>query len=74
MTRFFAHINVAGPIRYRQAPDSIGVLEAPDEPMPVGLAFEAVWTEGGLATWRLTVHGADVPGRWVICGSRVPAG
>jgi hypothetical protein len=47
--RYFAHITAAGPVRYRQVPDAIGVLEAPDKPMPVGTAFEAGWTEGGLA-------------------------
>jgi hypothetical protein len=27
-------------------------------------------TEGGLAVWRLHVHGADIPGRWVIIDQR----
>jgi hypothetical protein len=27
-------------------------------------------TEGGLAVWGLHVHGADVPGRWVIIDRR----
>jgi hypothetical protein len=22
---------------------------------------------GGVALWRLTVHGVEVPGRWVVC-------
>jgi hypothetical protein len=65
-TRYFAHITAAGPIRYDQVPESIEVLESPDKPMPIGMAFEAGWTEGRLATWRLTVHGADVTGRWII--------
>jgi hypothetical protein len=64
--RYFAHITAAGPIRYRQVPDAIGVLEAPDHPMPIGRAFAVGWTDGGLAVWRLTVRGAEVPGRWVI--------
>jgi hypothetical protein len=66
MTRYFAHITVAGAVRHGQLPGSIGVLEAPDQPMPIGMAFEVGWTDGGLALWRLTVHGANVPGHWVI--------
>jgi hypothetical protein len=63
--RYYAHVHAAGPVRHGQLPGSIGVLEAPDHPMPTGTAFEAGWTEDGLATWRLTVHGAEVPGRWI---------
>jgi hypothetical protein len=66
MTRHFAHIRGTGPIRYGQLPSSIGVLDAPDHLMPIGTAYEAGWTESGLAIWRLTVRGADLPGRWVI--------
>jgi len=70
MTRYFAHITRAGPIRDNQFPFSIGVLEAPDKPMPIGIASEIGRTEGGLAVWGLNVHGADVPGRWVIIDGR----
>ena len=38
--------------------------------MPVGMASEIGRTEGGLAVWRLNVHDADVPGRWVILDGR----
>jgi hypothetical protein len=30
------------------------------------MAFEVGWNPEGLAVWRLSIHGADVPGRWVI--------
>ena len=40
-TRYFAHISAAGPIRYGRIPGAIGVLDAPDHPMPIGMAFEA---------------------------------
>jgi hypothetical protein len=66
MSRYFAHINVAVPVRYDQIPGSIGVLEAPDKPMPVGMANCTGWDPAGLAVWRLTVEGAEVPGWWVI--------
>ena len=63
-----------GPVRYGQLPGSIGVLEAPDKPMPIGMASQIGRTEGGLAVWGLNVHGDDVPGRWVILDRRfVPA-
>jgi hypothetical protein len=60
--RYYAHVHAAGPVRYGQVPGAIGVLEAPDHPMPIGIAFEADWTDGGLAVGRLTVSGADDPG------------
>jgi hypothetical protein len=70
MTRYFAHISAAGPVRYGQFPFAIGVLESPDKPMPIGMASEIGRTEGGLAVWGLHVHDADVPGRWVIIDRR----
>jgi hypothetical protein len=70
MTRYFAHIRATGPVRYGQFPFSIGVLEAPDKLMPIGMAFGVGRTDDGMAVWRLTVHGADVPGRWVIVDRR----
>jgi hypothetical protein len=57
-------------VRYSQFPFSIGVLEAPDKPMPIGMAAAIGRTEGGLAVWQLTIDGADVPGRWVIIDGR----
>jgi hypothetical protein len=66
----FTNASGSGPVRYGQLPGSIGVLEALNKPMPIGIAFEAGWIEGGLAVWRLTVEGADVPGRWVIIDGR----
>jgi hypothetical protein len=66
MTRDSTHISAAGLVGYDQVPRSIGVIEDPDEPMPIGIAFEAGWIEGAPAVWRLTVDDADVAGRWVI--------
>ena len=56
----------AKPLRYGQLLDAIGVLEAPDNHMPIGMAFGTGRTEDGLKVWKPHVHGADVPGRWVI--------
>ena len=63
MSRYFAHVTASAPVRYGQFPFAIGVLEAPDKFMPIGMASESGRTEDGLALWRLTAHGADLPGR-----------
>jgi hypothetical protein len=70
MPEYFTNISASGPVRYRQLPGSIGVLEALDKPMPIGMASPIGRTEGGLAVWGLRGHGADVPGRWVIIDRR----
>jgi hypothetical protein len=67
---YFTNASGPGPVRYGQLPGSIGVLEAPDQPMPIGMASATGRTEGGLAVWSLNVVGADVPGRWVIIDGR----
>jgi len=67
---YFTNASGPVPVRFGQLPGSIGVLEALDKPMPIGIASEIGRTEGGLAVWCLRVHGADVPGRWVIVERR----
>ena len=67
---YFTNASASGPVRYGQLPGSIGVLEALDKPMPIGMASAIGRTEGGLAVWSLNVDGADVPGRWVIIDGR----
>ena len=54
-----------GPVRGRAVHSSIGV-RTEESWMPVGMAFGVGRTEDGLAAWRLTVQGTDVPGRWII--------
>ena len=34
--------------------------------LPIGMAMCMGWDGDGLAVWRLTIRGADVPSRWVI--------
>ena len=63
---YFTNASGPWPVRHGQLPGWIDVLESLDKPMPIGIASEIGWTEGGLAVWALRVHGADVPGRWVI--------
>ena len=55
-----------GPLRYGAVPGAIGVLAALDKSMPVGLALCVGRDAAGRAVWRLVVHNARVPGRWVV--------
>ncbi len=56
----------SGLVRYGDFPFAIGVLGSRGNNMPIGMAFEAGRTDGGLAIWRLIVDGAEVPGRFNI--------
>ena len=67
---YFTNISASGPVRYGQLPGSIGVLEALDQPMPIGIESAIGRTGGGLAVWQLTIDGADVPGQWAIIDGR----
>ncbi len=63
---YYAHVSEKGPVKYGQVPGSIGVLEAPDKPMPIGEAHCLTWDEKGLAVWTLRIGKEEIPGRWVI--------
>ena len=64
---YFANVGpVKGPLRYRDVPGSIGVLEAPDNHTPIGQADCVMWDVEGRATWKLTIGGHELPGRFVI--------
>jgi hypothetical protein len=57
----------AGPFLYRDAIGDIGVQGSRDHPWPpIGMALCTGWGPGGVALWQLTVHGVDVPGRWLV--------
>jgi hypothetical protein len=32
------------------------------------MALEVGWGEGGVSIWKLTVHGVEIPGRWIVVG------
>ena len=68
--RYFADMIAARPNHSGQVPGAVGVLDAPDHPMPIGMANCTGLDSAGLAVWRLTVEDADVPGRWVIVDRR----
>jgi hypothetical protein len=56
-----------GPFLWAQATGAtIIVLEAPDRPWPIGTALPVGSDDAGVARWRLTVNGAEVPGLWVV--------
>jgi hypothetical protein len=59
----------SGTIEYGECPDVLGVLEAPDNPMPIGMAFQPGRTAEGLALFRLVIGGEKIPGRGV-CRAR----
>jgi hypothetical protein len=67
---YFTDACTRGPVHCSQLPDRIGVLEAAENTRPIGIASEIGRTHAGLAVWSLRVHGADVPGRWVIVDGR----
>jgi hypothetical protein len=67
MGPYYANAGPArGPLRYGEVPGAIGVLEALDKPMPVGMALCVGWDSAGLAVWTLTAGGDEVPGRWLF--------
>jgi hypothetical protein len=63
---YFAHISQTGPVKYRDVPGSIGILEGPDKPMPIGEASRLDWSDDGLAEWTICIGGQPIVGRWVI--------
>jgi hypothetical protein len=63
---YFAQISLNGPVKYGQLSSSIGVLEALDSPMPIGMAPCRGWGLDGLAVWTLRIGGQELLGRWVI--------
>jgi hypothetical protein len=65
--RYFTDVGPdRGPLLYGSVPGAIGVLDALDRPMPVGMALSAGWDDQRRAVWRLAVDGDDVPGRWIV--------
>ena len=48
----------------------IGVFRSARHPLRIGMTFGAVRTAEGRALFRLQVHRADLPGRWVCLNRR----
>jgi hypothetical protein len=51
-------------------PPTIEVLKAPDDAQPIGTALCVGMSEGGIAIWRLIVHGAALRHRWIVVDRR----
>jgi hypothetical protein len=62
-TPYFANIKQRGPLKYRDVPGSIAVLESPDNAMSIGQAGCKTWDENGLAVWTLSIRGQPIKGR-----------
>ena len=63
----------SGPILRRDRYGAIGVMQARDDHSPIGMALSVGWGEGGVALWKLTVHVAELPRRWVVDSESRPA-
>src|SRR4029077_3246027 len=68
---YLTNISASRPVGCGQLPGSVGFLEVVDMSMPIGIASVIGRTDGGMAVWGLRVHGAEVPGRWVIIDRRL---
>jgi hypothetical protein len=56
----------SGPILWRHGYAAIGVLQARDDHATIGLTLAVGRDDDLVETWRLTVHGAEVPGVFVV--------
>jgi hypothetical protein len=74
----------SGALKFYAAPGAIDVLESRDDCTRIGTALSVGNDASGVTLWRLTVHGAELPGTWVIvdrefvrptqCSGRCPHG
>jgi hypothetical protein len=55
-----------GALLRRDVAGTIHVLEALGETAPIGTAFCTGANRAGVATWRLSIRGRDVPGAYVV--------
>jgi hypothetical protein len=64
---YFANIGPrSGPILGRHRFVAIGVLQAPHDRAPIGMALANGRSDAEVEVWELTVGGFDLPGRWVV--------
>jgi hypothetical protein len=65
--RYFADVGPdRGLLLPGSVPGAIGVLEALDKPMPVGMALRVGRDDASRALWTLSIDGEDLPGRWIV--------
>jgi hypothetical protein len=58
----------SGPILGRHCFVAIGVLRAPDDRAPIGMALAIGRDDAEVEVWELTVRGVELPGRWIVVG------
>jgi hypothetical protein len=64
---YFANIGPrSGPILGRHRLVAIGVLQAPDDRSPIGMALAIGRDDEDVEVWELTVGDFELPGRWVV--------
>jgi hypothetical protein len=64
---YFANIGPrSGPILGRHHLVAIGVLQAPEDDSPIGVALAVGRGDDEVEVWELTVRGVELPGRWVV--------
>lgn len=56
----------SGPIRWELRIDALGVLESRDDHTPIGMALAFGMDEQRRSLWRLTVHGVELPGVFIV--------
>jgi hypothetical protein len=56
----------SGALKYYAAPGAIDVLESRDGGTRVGTALPVRNDPDGVSIWRLTVHGAELPGLFTV--------
>ena len=65
--RYFANAGPhRGPVLSGATPEAIGVLEARDKPIPIGMALCVGVDALSYALWEPVVHDVIVPGRWIV--------
>ncbi len=55
-----------GLLMFAAVRNPIGILEAPDDAVPVGTAICVGSDAAGMAVWRLSIRGAELPERWIV--------
>jgi hypothetical protein len=64
---------LTGPILRRDEPPALGVVDSPDRPMPIGIAFsvgQVAHRKGPAATFRLVVQEQELEGLYLCIGRR----
>ena len=69
--RYYTNVGPGeGPVLDRHVPPTIEVLKAPGDAQPIGTALCVGAGSQGIALWRLIVHGATLPERWIVVDRR----